>query len=159
MAFSFEAHAYMTAPSTSFLGMQYDPMAPAGAPTSADYGSMHQRVMAIFFNTMSTRNAGFSTIDISVLQSSTTNTYNVMMFIGSVPGSTAGGIRTTTLFIAMAAIFQFVRGRKETEAFKRAIPAEVVRAAFVLIVVSVGLVFASAIAIQSIESSNATQEY
>lgn len=93
----------------SFFGAVYQPgVVGPGQPTNpfteVDYGTMGDRVMAVFFNTMSTRNAGFSTIDLNVLSTGTITTYNIMMFIGSGPGSTAGGIRTTTLFVMLAAL-------------------------------------------------------
>jgi Trk-type K+ transport system membrane component len=53
---------------------------------------------------MSTRNAGFATINLNALSDATINTYSFMMFIGSGPGSTAGGIRTTTLFVVLTAV-------------------------------------------------------
>jgi Trk-type K+ transport system membrane component len=75
-----------------------------GATPYGDLGNTTDRLVAIGFNTMSTRNAGFATIDLNALSTATINTYSIMMFIGSGPGSTAGGIRTTTLFVVIIAI-------------------------------------------------------
>jgi len=60
--------------------------------------------MALVFNTMSTRNAGFATIDIDALSSPTMLFYSILMFIGSAPSSTAGGIRTTTMALVLMGI-------------------------------------------------------
>jgi len=60
--------------------------------------------MALIFNTMSTRNAGFATVDMDMLSNPTLLFYSILMFIGSAPSSTAGGIRTTTLAIAIMGI-------------------------------------------------------
>lgn len=63
---------------------------------STKYGNYGDKTMAIIFNTLSTRNAGFATIQYQHLTDSTLIMYSIMMFIGSAPSSTAGGIRTTT---------------------------------------------------------------
>ena len=62
------------------------------------------KIMAIFFNTFSTRNAGFATINLSELSQPTIVLYSIMMFIGSAPSSTAGGIRTTTIALVILSI-------------------------------------------------------
>ncbi len=67
--------------------------------SDAVFGNAGDRVMALIFNTMSTRNAGFSTISMYDLSRYSLFVYIILMFIGSAPSSTAGGIRTTTLAI------------------------------------------------------------
>ncbi len=85
------------------------------------YGSTFQRIFALVFNTFSTRNAGFSTINISFFSSATQIAYMIMMFIGSGPGSTAGGIRTTTFFVVVVSTWTQLQGKRNTNAFKRTI--------------------------------------
>jgi len=107
----------------------------AGNPMSQntnDFGGMNDRLFAIAFNTMSTRNAGFATMNLNALSDATINTFSIMMYIGSGPGSTAGGIRTTTLFVMVVAISQFIGGRKDATAFKRNIPSSTVKKSFVM---------------------------
>jgi Trk-type K+ transport system membrane component len=60
-------------------------------------------LMDIFFNTTSARNAGFSTINTNDFNAGSKTILSVMMFIGSAPSSTAGGIRTTTFAIIILA--------------------------------------------------------
>jgi Trk-type K+ transport system membrane component len=60
--------------------------------------------MAIFFNTMSTRNAGFATLNYQAFNGITLVIHSVLMFIGSAPSSTGGGIRTTTIAIVFLTI-------------------------------------------------------
>ncbi|GHU31829.1 hypothetical protein FACS1894166_04010 [Bacilli bacterium] len=62
------------------------------------------------------------------------------MFIGGSPSSTAGGIRTTTLVIAVAAIVAFVRGKKEVTLFHRTVPHTKVRASYIVIITGVAVV-------------------
>jgi Trk-type K+ transport system membrane component len=56
------------------------------------------------------------------------------MFIGGSPSSTAGGIRTTTLVIAIAAIVGLIRGKKEVTLFHRTIPQQKVKSSFIVII-------------------------
>lgn len=96
--------------------------------------------MALFFNTMSTRNAGFSTISMHDLSRATLIQYIVMMFIGSAPSSTAGGIRTTTFAVIVLAVYSLLRGRTSVYAFKKQIDKQTVNRAFIVFVFSVILV-------------------
>jgi trk system potassium uptake protein TrkH len=120
---------------------------------------MTDRLVAIAFNTMSTRNAGFATVDFNAFTGATINIHSFMMFIGSGPGSTAGGIRTTTLFVIFAGVGSAVTGRKEVDAFKRKIPDEAVREAYILTTVAFMLTMFGAVAVQAMEIGNISQTY
>lgn len=87
-------------------------------------------MMAIIFNTMSTRNAGFYSIDLNRFHSTSQVVQAFMMWIGGSPASTAGGIRTTTLAIIIVSIFSIARGRDSVNMFKRKIPSQKVKMAF-----------------------------
>ncbi|NCA95824.1 MAG: hypothetical protein EOM74_02465 [Methanomicrobia archaeon] len=73
------------------------------------------------FQSVTTRTAGFSTIDIKELSSPSQLLIMLLMFIGASPLSTGGGVKTTTAFIIVLTIFFFIRGKK-THAFKRTFP-------------------------------------
>lgn len=108
----------------------------------------------MFFNTMSTRNAGFATIDMHDLSRATLIQYIVMMFIGSAPSSTAGGIRTTTFAVIVLAIYSLLRGRSSVYAFKKQIDKGTVNRAFVVFAFSVVLVIAGTlISITSLDTN------
>lgn len=107
------------------------------------YGDGFSKSYALIFNTFSTRNAGFSTINLGDLSESTKVIYVFMMFIGSGPGSTAGGIRTTTLFIVVIALYAKIRRRKEVAVFNRRISNDNVNDAFKIFIFSAGIVFLS----------------
>ncbi|ATG97606.1 TrkH family potassium uptake protein [Mesoplasma lactucae] len=89
-----------------------------------------EAIMNIIFNTTSTRNAGFSTININDFNAGSKTVMGILMFIGSAPSSTAGGIRTTTLAVIILAINAIVHGRSKTTAFKKTIPDKTVKRAF-----------------------------
>ena len=64
----------------------------------------------------------------------------IFMFIGSAPGSTGGGIRTSTFGIAVAAVWALIVGKEDVAVFYRRVSASVVYRAFIVIFVSLGLV-------------------
>lgn len=107
---------------------------------------------ALTFNTFATRNAGFSTIDLSALSSSTLAVYSIMMFIGSGPGSTAGGIRTTTLAVLVLAVYSTVRGRKDIVVFNNKIARSDVQKSFIIFLTSLIIIITSFLSIYTVES-------
>ena len=158
LAYTFEVVAYFNNTESSFLGMDAtnNPyvLDSTGQVPVGDLGSMTDRLVAIAFNTMSTRNAGFSTVDLNAFSEATQVTYDVMMFIGSGPGSTAGGIRTTTLFVIVLVVSQYITGKKEATAFNRQFPKETITKAFVLTISALALVFISSLLITVLETGN-----
>ena len=87
------------------------------------------------FLSISTRTAGFATFDLNKLDNSSLVVSCLLMIIGASPNSTGGGIKTTTVFIIIAALISFIRG-KETEAFRRKISRDVVDKAIMLVILA-----------------------
>ncbi|WP_272482647.1 TrkH family potassium uptake protein [Mycoplasma todarodis] len=98
------------------------------------------KVMAIIFNTLSTRNAGFGTVNFHHFTSATLIVHSCMMFIGSAPSSTAGGIRTTTFAIVVMAFWAKIRGKSSVRAFNRRIAPDTVWNAYVVTTMSIIMV-------------------
>ncbi|MGL5357766.1 MAG: TrkH family potassium uptake protein [Metamycoplasmataceae bacterium] len=90
------------------------------------YGSTSEKLFAIFFNTMSTRNAGFSTVEIGDLSPGTLIVFIIMMFIGSAPSSTAGGIRTTTIAVVVLGIWAKIKNTNSIKIFSKNIGKETI---------------------------------
>ncbi|BDV03786.1 MAG: sodium transporter [Candidatus Hepatoplasma scabrum] len=111
------------------------------------YGDGLEKSYALIFNTFSTRNAGFSTINLADLSEATKVLYVLMMFIGSGPGSTAGGIRTTTLFILIIGIYAKIRKKKEVAIFNRRIANDNVNDAYKIFILSAVIVFLASFSI------------
>lgn len=97
-----------------------------------------------FYLSMMTRSGGFSLIDPNDLTGSGKLLSDMLMFVGGGSASTAGGIKVTTLAVIFLAIIAEARGRNDIEAFGRRIPADVLR-----IAVSVLLLSATTIALAS----------
>ncbi len=129
-SFSFEILNFLIEGENSFLGAN-------------DLGSPMQKTMAITFNTFSTRNAGFSTIDIKNFSPLTKINFSLLMFIGSGPGSTAGGIRTTTFFVLILYLYSKIKKRQTTDVFNRTIEKKTIIKATKILLFSLLLVFLS----------------
>ncbi len=102
------------------------------------------RVSNAGFLSVTARTAGFATVPIDLLAPATLWLVMVLMFVGGSPGSTAGGIKTTTAAIIVSALWATLRGRPRVEAFRRTIPDEQVAKALALVGVS-GAVLAAAV--------------
>jgi trk system potassium uptake protein TrkH len=91
------------------------------------------KIMASGFHAMVSRNAGFCTIPTNNLSDATLVWTMLIMFIGGAPGSTAGGIKVTTLAVIIATLHSASKDRKETIIFNRTISNGVVRDALVIL--------------------------
>ena len=89
-----------------------------------------------FFQSVTTRTAGYFSYDQTTLPPAGVMLTIVLMFIGASPGSTGGGVKTTSIFTALKATFSLLLGRKTT-AFRREISNESVMKAFFVIIISV----------------------
>ena len=121
-----------------FFILEYDGQL---APLSIGY-----KWLASFFQAITPRTAGFNTLDTSAFAPATLFMLMVFMFIGASPGSTGGGIKTTTFGVLALMVFSRLRGDNDMKLFGRSIPSAIAqRAGMVLflslIVVSSGLFF------------------
>jgi len=91
-----------------------------------------EKVLAAYFQAVTPRTAGFNTIDIGAMTAPALFVTIVLMFIGASPGSTGGGVKTTTFGIMVAAIWSTVRGSSGVVVFKRRLAVDVIARAFAL---------------------------
>jgi trk system potassium uptake protein TrkH len=96
--------------------------------------------MVAYFHSVSARSAGLTTVDLSLMSKPALYLLILLMVVGGSPGSTAGGIKTTTFGIIVASIWSTLRGRVDVMMFHRRIPQEVVTKAFVLAALAWALV-------------------
>lgn len=89
-----------------------------------------ERVLAAWFQSVTARTAGFNTLDNGLLTPPALFVTMALMFIGASPGSTGGGVKTTTFAITVGALWATVRGGADTVMFGRRVPAETVAKAF-----------------------------
>lgn len=98
------------------------------------------KLMSSFFLSATPRTAGFNTLDTSVLSPVTTFFIIMLMFIGGSPGSTAGGVKTTTVGVIVIAIIGLVRGSEDTEIFKRRLPVTMILRAIAIMGIAILLI-------------------
>jgi len=98
-------------------------------------GNAGDKLLNALFQSISLRTAGFNTVDYGGLERSTILMMIVWMFIGASPGSTGGGIKTTTLAVMLAAIPALIRNQPRALLLRRTIPHDIVyRAATIMTV-------------------------
>lgn len=102
--------------------------------------SLFDKCLISFFHSVTARTAGFNTIDIGALTDSCIYIIILLMFIGASPGSTGGGIKTSTLAVLAAFVWNKLRGRPNTHIMNRSIPADIIMRSFALYMISVFLI-------------------
>lgn len=116
--------------------------------------SLGTRILASFFQSVTTRTAGFNTLDIGLLSAPTLFFMIILMYIGGSPGSTAGGIKTTTSAVLAGLGFNRFLGREKTQLLSRTIPQETVETATRIFIITISLVTAATLIITTIETWN-----
>ena len=81
-------------------------------------------ILASFFQSVTSRTAGFHTINIGALTNSAILVIIILMFIGASPGSTGGGIKTTSFALLLLLIFNRLKGNENVNIANRTIPKE-----------------------------------
>ena len=105
-------------------------------------GSMgiKDKVLNSLFASVTTRSAGFNTISIDGMSTAGKFSTIILMFIGGSPGSTAGGLKTTTFGIIILTVISVVKRREDVEVFRRRLSKHLVYKAFTLFFIGMGLV-------------------
>lgn len=105
-----------------------------------------ERLLASAFSAVTARTAGFNTVDTGTLSGASKMLTMILMFIGGSPGSTAGGIKTTTIFVLIVNLFTGIRNGMDGSVFKRRFEEDAIRKAstvFILnLVLAVTAIFA-----------------
>ncbi len=120
-------------------------------------GMIDQPVATKFWNaifqSVTARTAGFNTADLTTWSDASVVLLIVLMFIGASPGSTGGGIKTTTLGVLVLSILSLVRGRAEVEYHGRRIPQEIIIKAITIMLLALALVYLFTIALMLTETA------
>ena len=109
------------------------------------------RALAAFFQAVTPRTGGFSTVDIGALTQPTLVLIVALMFIGASPGGTGGGIKTTTFITPLVVILSTIRGAGEPTLFRRRLPVFVVYKAVTIALISVAFVLTMAVLLTLVE--------
>lgn len=96
--------------------------------------SLPEKVWAALFQSVTPRTAGFNTIDQTALSTESSIVTIILMLIGGSPGSTAGGIKTTSFAVMLLCTISFIRRKGGIEVFDRRLPGSVLPNAVTLVV-------------------------
>ncbi|WP_397537327.1 TrkH family potassium uptake protein [Rummeliibacillus pycnus] len=117
--------------------------------------SWHEALFTAMFHSLSARSSGFVTVDISNFNEATDIFLSALMFIGASPNSVGGGIRTTTFAVAILFLINFARNKTDIQIFHREIHMIDVYRSYVVIIVSIFIVFVATM-ILTLSEPNAT---
>jgi potassium uptake TrkH family protein len=109
------------------------------------------RLAVAFFTAATPRTAGFNTVDTSALTVPAILLSGILMWIGASPGSTGGGIKTSTLAIGILNTLSIARGKDKTEIYRREISDRSIKRAFSIVVLSLLVITASVLLISLAE--------
>ncbi|MGW0699157.1 TrkH family potassium uptake protein [Streptomyces sp. NPDC002867] len=112
------------------------------------------KLLNAFFHSAMSRTAGFNSLDMGGLHSSTLLTTCVLMFIGGGSAGTAGGIKVTTFAVLAAAMLAEVRGEPHSVILGRRLGPHVLRQALTVALLGVGLVMAATLALLSVSRAS-----
>ena len=109
------------------------------------------QLLVSFFQSVTTRTAGFNTVTLSAMSSASKGIMILLMLIGGAPGSTAGGMKTTTLGVLLANAVATFRQRDNAQFFKRRIDCNTVKTASTILTMYLTLFFGGGIFISVYE--------
>lgn len=120
----------------------------------ADFASlpMEARLQASLFQSVTTRTAGFNTVNLSAMSSSSQGIMILLMLIGGSPGSTAGGMKTTTFAVLLANIVATYRQQDSAHFFDRRVDYNAIKLASTILTVYITLFFSGGIFISAYEN-------
>jgi len=105
------------------------------------------------FQSVSARTAGFNSVDINAWSDAPVLVLVILMFIGASPGSTGGGIKTTTIGVLVLSLVAVVRGREDVEYHGRRIPQDIVTKSISIMLLSLALVTVFTLALMITETA------
>lgn len=113
--------------------------------------SIGNRLLASLFQSVTTRTAGFNTTDLTKLTRPSQAIMIFLMLVGGSPGSTAGGLKTTTIAVLILNAFACFRRKEDVCAFGRRIDNSVIKNAATIVMMYIALFFIGGVSICTIE--------
>ena len=150
-------HSKLALISTAFLlvfGALYFFATEYHNPSTLGELSLGSKIWASLFQSVTTRTAGYYSIDQKALTESSKFISSILMLIGGSPGGTAGGMKTVTIAVVVASIRATLKGRKDIDIFKRRIPWQALQKAITVIGLMLVLWFSAATILEFTETSS-----
>lgn len=114
--------------------------------------NMADKLLSALFCAVTPRTAGFNTVDTASLSGGSFLTTIMLMFIGGSPGSTAGGIKTTTVFVIILYIRSYLLRQKDCVAFKARMDTDIVKKASIVVFINLLLAITGSMIIMSVQN-------
>jgi trk system potassium uptake protein TrkH len=103
--------------------------------------SISDRICTAIFSAVSSRTAGYATVDHGLLTTPTVLIIMLLMFIGAAPTSTGGGVKTSTFYIILKSALATIKGKKEVTIYNRSIPFNLVDRSYAVVLFTLSLIF------------------
>lgn len=117
----------------------------------------YDRAVQALFLSVVPRTAGFAVVDYNDVSAASLFLTMILMMIGGSPGSTAGGLKTTTIAVLVALAVTRVRGETVTHAFRHTIPEVTIQRAVGLVIIAIAFLSAAILVLQVIELGGVPQ--
>ena len=127
-----------------FFFMEYD-------NTLANRSSLFDKLFTAFFQVTAGRTAGFNIVDVNAISVPMLIVVTLIIFIGASPGSTGGGIKTTTAFVIIKSLFATIKGKERIEFNKKTIPFSLVDKSYSIVVMSLVFIFITVVTLGLLE--------
>ena len=111
-----------------------------------------ERILASLFQSVTPRTAGFNTVNLAAISDTGLYLMMILMLIGGSPGSTAGGMKTTTIAVLFSSAFSVFQKKDNAELMKRRIDDETVKTASAVFLMYITLFLVGGMAISTIEN-------
>lgn len=112
---------------------------------------MNERILSSFFQSITTRTAGFNTQNLDSLSDNGKMIMILLMLIGGAPGSTAGGMKVTTIMVLIASAISTFKDKESTALFRRTVKNEIIKKAAALFFMYMVLFISAAMIISKVE--------
>ncbi len=117
--------------------------------------TLYEKIQASFFQSVTTRTAGFATISQENLSNGSAFISLLLMFIGGSPVGTAGGIKTVTITVVIAAAISAIKNKNDVTLFNRALSKQAISKAVAVICTSFFIMFVSTVLLSAVTQGNA----
>lgn len=110
-----------------------------------------RKLLNAFFCSVTPRTAGFNSVDVSAMTPLSKMLTTMLMFIGGSTGSTAGGVKTTTIAVIVLCVISEARGKDQVNIFGRRLTLETVKKSISIVVTNFMLIFIACVIIKSVQ--------
>lgn len=117
--------------------------------------SLFDKIQVAFFQSVTTRTAGFATVPQENLTNASAILSLLLMFIGGSPVGTAGGVKTVTIAVLMVSAISTIKNKEEVNLFHRTISKQAVSKAVAVVITSFMIMFTSTILLAAVTDANA----